>query len=95
MAKYRGRRIPLPWRIVDSGYSFSIEDAEGKKLAIIFCRTGGGGDSPIFVKDLTFREAQLIARNIVKLPALLKSRQSGAGAGDQNLSGGPRDRRFD
>lgn len=74
MTKYRGRRFPLPWTIKDSGYGFSIEDAEGKKLAVVFYRTGGGSESPVFAKDLTHREAQLIARNIARLPALLKPR---------------------
>jgi len=75
VAKYRGRRFPLPWTIKDNGYSFCIEDAEGKKLAFIFYRTGGGGDSPIFAKDLNFREAQLIASNFAKLPELLTRRK--------------------
>lgn len=72
MARYRGRRFPLPWTVTDSGYCFRIEDAEGKHLAFIFYRTGGGGDAAVYAKDLTHGEAELIARNIAKLPRLQK-----------------------
>ena len=68
------RPFPLPWTLHGNDSCYWIEDADGKRLAYIYFvddrATIGTGSS----LKLTPAEALRIARNIAKLPDLLKGR---------------------
>jgi hypothetical protein len=66
------RRFPLPWRIVATDACFWIEDAEGKRVAYVYFDERPWGVSGDSYRRLTRAEALRIARNIAKLPEILR-----------------------
>lgn len=70
------RRFPLPWKIVEHPAAFCIEDAGGTKLA--YCYFLGREPLSHDADRLTRDEALTIARNLVRLPDLLRDRGDGA-----------------
>ena len=64
------RRFPGPWRAVERGECFVVEDANGRPLAYVYFV-----DEPVrrgLMNRLTSDEAWRVASNIAKLPDLLK-----------------------
>jgi hypothetical protein len=68
------RRFPLPWSITGNDACFWIEDADGKRVAYVYFDERPWGIGTASANRLTRAEALRIARNIVKLPELLKRR---------------------
>ena len=68
------RNFPPPWEVERVPGGFVVKDANGQSLAHVYA------DSQQVVNTLTEDEARRIARNIAKLPELLK--QGAARRGD-------------
>ena len=66
------RRFPLPWTIGGNEACFWIEDAERKRVAYVYFDEKPYGIGTGSAIKLTRAEALRIARNIAKLPALLR-----------------------
>jgi hypothetical protein len=65
------RRFPLPWTIEGNHTCFWVQDADGKRVAYVYFKESGLGRTS-GEDSLTRAEALRIARNIAKLPDLLK-----------------------
>jgi hypothetical protein len=64
------RRFPSPWKSEQIPGGYVVKDATGQSLAYVYAReTKAEADN---AKVLTMDEARRIARNIAKLPKLLK-----------------------
>ena len=66
------RRLPPPWRVVERGECFIVEDANGQQLAFVYFEDEPGRRN--LTKRLTSDEAWRVASNIAKLPDLLLKR---------------------
>ena len=64
-----GRRFPPPWKVVEQGESFHVEDAHGQILAYSYYEDEETRRS--IMKRMNKREAWKMAANFAKLPALL------------------------
>ena len=63
------RRFPPPWTVEKIPGGFKVIDAQGQSLAYVYSRKSAAdaGIAGVLTED----EAQRIANNIAKLPALL------------------------
>jgi hypothetical protein len=66
------RRFPLPWTVKCSEAACWVEDAEGKRFGYTYFADGQGPIGAGYANVLTRREALMIARNLAKLPELLR-----------------------
>jgi hypothetical protein len=71
-ARKDSRRFPLPWTVKASDSAYWIEDAEGKRFGFTYFRESQVPIGPGYANVLTRREALMIARNLAKLPDLLR-----------------------
>jgi hypothetical protein len=64
------RRFPPPWTVDDIPGGYVMRDANGQSLAYVYARDNESDAqiAKVLIKD----EARRIARNIAKLPELLK-----------------------
>src|SRR5215831_18044538 len=67
-------QFPLPWVVQERSTCFVVHDKTSQPLAYIHFEDKSGRLSPI--NQLTRDEALCIARNIVKLPELLETRNA-------------------
>jgi hypothetical protein len=66
------RRFPLPWTVRGNESCYWVQDAEGKRFGYTYFDEREFGISTASSNKLTRAEALKIARNIAKLPGLLK-----------------------
>jgi hypothetical protein len=64
------RRFPPPWSVDETEPCFIVRDHNGQALAYVYCEDEPGRRSAAHL--MTRDEAQRIARNIAKLPDLLR-----------------------
>jgi hypothetical protein len=64
------RRFPPPWTAEEIAGGYVVRDANGQSLAYVYSRNNENDAAT--AKVLTKDEARRIARNIAKLPQLLK-----------------------
>jgi hypothetical protein len=64
------RRFPPPWTAEESAGGYVVRDANGQSLAYVYSRDNANDAAT--AKVLTKDEARRIARNIAKLPQLLR-----------------------
>jgi hypothetical protein len=69
------RRFPLPWTVHGNESCYWVQDAEGKRFGYCYFDEREFGIGTASANKLTRAEALKIARNIAKLPGLLKGRQ--------------------
>jgi hypothetical protein len=72
MQQHEPRRFPLPWTVHSSGSAYWIEDAQGKRFGFTYFREDQMPIGSGYANVLTRREALMIARNLAKLPDLLR-----------------------
>jgi len=90
-------RFPEPWRIVEIGNGFAVDDAAGRQLGVFYGRTDP--NTAGHTGFLTIDEARQMAVDFAMLPKLLKrtshrgARPTGAPVG--SLGGLPRGRSAD
>jgi hypothetical protein len=64
------RRFPPPWTVDEIPGGYVVRDANGQSLAYVYA--GENENDAMRAKVLAKDEARRIARNIAKLPELLK-----------------------